>query len=44
VPGPCDIAPTAILVGGALERRWLAQAPGEDLRAWRMRAIVVLQL
>lgn len=37
--GLCDIASTAIIVGGVLHIRWLTQAPGEDLRAWMMRAI-----
>src|SRR5215510_2887110 len=30
--GMCDIASTAIIVGGVLHIRWLTQEPGEDLR------------
>src|SRR5262249_23698501 len=37
--GLCDIASTAIVVGGVLHIDWLTQAPGEDLRDWMMRAI-----
>lgn len=37
--GMCDIAATAIIVGGVLRIQWLTQAPAEDLREWMMRAI-----
>lgn len=37
--GLCDIAATAIVVGGVLNIRWLTQEPSKDLRAWMMRAI-----
>lgn len=37
--GMCDLAATAIIVGGVLQIRWLTQSPGEDLRGWTMRAI-----
>jgi hypothetical protein len=37
--GLCDIAATAIIVGGVLQIRWLTQSPGEDLRSWTMRAV-----
>jgi hypothetical protein len=39
VAGLCDIAATAICVGGVLHIRWLTQEHGENLRAWMMRAI-----
>jgi len=37
--GLCDIAATAITVGGVLHIRWLTQEPSKDLRAWMIRAI-----
>jgi hypothetical protein len=37
--GLCDIAATAIVVGGVLNIRWLVPGPGVDLRTWMMRAI-----
>lgn len=37
--GLCDIAATAIIVGGVLHIRWLTKEPTEDLRTYMMRAI-----